>query len=232
MIDDDLIDPNYISGDPNQEYDPTARAGDVYNENYLGNAPGLTSMNEYTAPHGVNTLVFGELIETGYDWGRDEWESYTLDEKTTAWLRPRINEKIERRFWYREIGASPVKRWQSLFIYNINEALDELGPIYRLLRMAEESEAGGLDLLDTGLGEEKGTTVASEFPQARLKMTQEDYASNSVEVIRQNVAAISQLDAIYKYNQQYTELDKRLLDSISRCFSSLHTSPLGGYYDN
>ena len=185
MADEDLIDPNYIMGDPNREYDPTANTIRLNHDNFLGNEPTLVQLNETTSPHGHHTLVFGELLETGYDWGRDEWESYTVDEETLKWLRPRINEKIERKFWFREIGIDPIKRWQSLFIYTINETLDELGPLYKLIK-------NGLDLLDTGINESKEITVNSDFPQARLKMTQEDYASNSLEHSKQNIDAIAQ----------------------------------------
>ena len=62
--------------------------------------------------------------------------------------------------------------------------------------------------------------VNSDFPQARLLMDQEDYATSSVEGYTEEVSALPQLDQMIKYQKMYSELDEQVLCHLEQCFSS------------
>lgn len=164
------------------------------------------------------TETLGELLQTGWDWGYDKWgttdyPTYTMSEDTISWLRPRINKKIDNRFYFRDLGTTPVARWNKLFLSHLTSELDQLGPLYEIIRL-------GIDLADGGIKREKEIDVLSDFPQARLLMEQEDYASSSVENYKEANQRLPQLDQLLKYTKQYTELDEMILQALSiKCFS-------------
>lgn len=76
--------------------------------------------------HSVVTVQFGELIHDGLvDWNDPAWQWDKYSDEQFA----RLNQKIERRFWYREISCLPLKRWNLEFIRKMNEIM----PKYRIL---------------------------------------------------------------------------------------------------
>ena len=163
------------------------------------------------------SVQFGELIEAGYDWGKTAYQSYSMAPETLAWLRPRLNRKIEQRFYYRDIGLTPVARFENSFISILEEALDAEGPIYDQVK-------NGLDILDLGISESKQIDVDSEFPQALLQTPQKDYASNATQSSTRKGGEGPQLEAMLNYQKNYTESDARILKKLEICFSSFYRS--------
>lgn len=166
--------------------------------------------------HGHDGLALAEMLQTGWEWGYESFTPYTMSRETLDWLRPRIVKKINDRYYFRDLGTMPPNKWAHLFRIRLTEILDRLGPLY-------EQVHDGLDILDKGLDQSKSISVNSDFPQARLLMEQEDYASDSTETSVQSTGKNAQLESLIRYQRDYQELDKQVLDYVSVCFSSFVT---------
>ena len=128
---DELTDPDWLAGAPeslnNRVFDPTAIAGEKYPDGTLGNditQIGLTSGNKI---YGYDGITLGQLLQTGWTWGYQSYTPYTMSKETLNWLRPRITERINDRFYFRDLGASPVARWNKIFLSRLVSKLNELG---------------------------------------------------------------------------------------------------------
>lgn len=216
-IDDDLIDPNYNNGDPNREYDGEPDARQTLNEAYLGNDETLTRFLETSATYGKESFTFGELIEAGFDYWMYQYESYMLPESTMERLRSRLNEKIAKRYAWRELSITPIKRWTDLFTSHLEDQINQYAPVYIEIEK-------GLNILDDGLREYVKTEVDSNYPQARIrnsKQEQRDYASESTEVQEREVKPLGQIKGITQYSSYYNEPDKMILDSLYGFFTTI-----------
>ena len=185
----------------------------------LGTEQSLWGLNSTPQVRGHDGIALGYLLETGWQWGYEAFTPYTMKRETLDWLRPRLVKKINNRFYFRDLGIAPVGKWQRIFLTRLVEKLDELGPLYDQLK-------DGLDILDKGKDQEKIIDVYSDFPQARLLMEQEDYASNSRELAKESTGEKAQLDAMLQYQQQYTELDQQVIEHLESCFSSFVSTSL------
>lgn len=165
------------------------------------------------AINGYENLTLGDLLQTGWDWGSTTFTSYSMKPETLEWLRPRLTKKINNMYYFRDLGIAPVGKWVKVFNYVLENALDQYGPLY-------DAVINGIEVLDNGREQEKLINVDSEFPQARLLMEQEDYASNSNELYREKVASQPQIDSLVKYTKEYMELDSLVLKQLETCFSS------------
>lgn len=235
---DELQDPAWLQGNPAYEFYPTGPVGEPshmdhtndtvdieqiidmpYTEGRLGNDPTEHGLERYNKIIGYSGITLGELLQTGWEWGYESYQPYTMSEDCVKWLRPRINNKINNRFYFRDLGVSPVGYWKKLFQSRLIEILDDLGPLY--MQVFKE-----LDILDGGMIREKTMVLDSDFPQARINPVQKDYASDSTETFNEKVSKIPQLDQMIKYQQQYLELDQLVLDHVGICFSNFirHTN--------
>lgn len=165
----------------------------------------------YVDWHSKHTILFGSLIDDGWDWGRNDWTSYSMKAENLELIRDRINEKIEDRYMFRELGVLPPARFKKHLKSQMNKIMDQQGPIYD--RIIE-----GLDLFSI-TEEEVERTVLSEYPQAQLRTQDNDYASSAIENAKNIEKRQYQLDAIEKYNKSFIEPDEAVLENIGICFS-------------
>lgn len=221
MLNDDLIDPNYYpEGGPGRVYDPTAKVKTFkYTDFELGIEKSLDPMLEsWGTPYGKTYgTTLGEMLEANYDWNIDAVLPYTMSEEAWHSLKPRIKEKIDKTFYFREMATFPLKKWEIFFHRELEQILNELGPLYQNIY-----DEGKVNILDQGLDEESNRTVYSKFPQARIQSEQKDYATDSTEYESQKVAPIAQLDAWVRFSKGFTELDKMVTDHMESHFLSFY----------
>lgn len=208
---DELQTEGWLAGKHN--YDPTAWQEKTYTESELGNDPTQFGIRFHRKVNGYDSITLGALLQTGYTWGYQSFTPYSMKPETLKWLRPRIVNKINDRFYFRDLGTAPVGKWQHLFKTRLVEILDRLGPLY-------DQVHAGLDILDKGRDFSKSIDVNSDFPQARLLMEQEDYATDSHELAVETTGINSQIDSMIKYQRDYEELDQQVLNHLEQCFSS------------
>ena len=168
---------------------------------------------EYTDWHSKNTIVFGSLLDDGWDWGRNDWTSYSMSEENLALIRPRINEKIEDRYYFRELGVLPPGKFKRFLKRNITEIMSQLGPVY-------ETSIKGIDLLESS-EDMKARIIRSEYPQGLLQTEQQDYGSSADENAFNKTTTKNQLEGIIMYSDSFSEPDKLVLEYVDKCFSSL-----------
>lgn len=141
--------------------------------------------------HAVVTIQFGELVHDGLvDWNDPMWQWDKYSDEQYA----RLNQKIERHFWYREIGCLPLKRWNNEFIRKMNEIMPKYKIMYDILAKDPDwllaYHAWGThnqDTVDVGTKDDthvvdtdkwgKSRDIGSEFPQTLLSANS-DYASD------------------------------------------------------
>lgn len=230
---DELRSPDYIDGGPGEEFDATDDASRWRDDTHLGNEQTWRGDVRYDGDLiAENTLTLGELEATGFGKWKWEWECYSASDEVIERVRPRINARILREFSTREIGLTPIGRWLPLFVGGIIDVMNELGPLYSVIYGQIKDAEGnirerGIDVLDQGLAESISKVGNSEFPQMRFQAAptkQGDYLSNSTETSNQAISAIPEIEAIARYNANYTELDRRVIRSLDRFFS--HTTTL------
>lgn len=208
---DELQNENWLGGDYNNN--PTNWVSQHITEAELGNDPTQSSVRHTSRVYGYDNITLANLLQTGWNWSTESITPYSMSTETWNWLQPRIKNKINDRYYFRDLGVSSVARWQHLFKTRLVEILDELGPLYDQVHK-------GLDILDKGIDQKKSIDVNSEFPQARLLIEQEDYASDSHESKEEATGQVGQLDGILKYQNAYRELDSRVVEHMGQCFSS------------
>ena len=156
------------------------------------------------------TTVFGELLQTGWDWGRNTWTSTTMAPEVLAIVRPRLNKKIERRYMLRELSIEMPGRWKLLFNARLEDLVDLYGPQYNEI-------AKGLDL--SGISESKSRSVNSEYPQAQLQPVTQDYASDANETGSEAVSSASTLEAFRLYESFFKHPDEKIVEALDDMFS-------------
>jgi hypothetical protein len=171
---------------------------------------------DYTDWHSKNTLIFGSLLDDDYDWGKDKWTCYNLSDEALAIVRPRINQKIEDRYRYRELGVLPIRRFSDNLIRNISDVMATQGYIY-------EEIFKGLNITNNGTTLVKERDIHSNFPQSQLAPTTEDYATSSTEKGQETTISGNQIKAIDAFNKAFNEPDAVVLDYISVCFSNFYS---------
>lgn len=86
--------------------------------------------SDYYDFHAKVSIQLGELIKSGlFDWENDEtlkWDYYTEEQYN------RVMKKFVNRYFYREIGALPYKKWALFFVRKMNEIM----PKYKILYAA------------------------------------------------------------------------------------------------
>lgn len=168
--------------------------------------------------HAVVTVTLGELVYDGWiDWDDDSWHWDAYDDEQYN----RLNEKIEARYWDREIGILPPGEWKRRFIGKLNEVM----PKYKLLY---DKVKDGLDIWQESDEYHKERSVDSEYPQTQLRGT-EDYASSGGDMEYETIKDGDMLDKIRKFQQYYVDVDVMILDELEPLFSSLYSVSMNGF---
>lgn len=145
--------------------------------------------------HSVVTIQFGELIEAGFDWGKKD---YCPDLSNKH--RERLNQKIEDRYYYREICEVPPGKFK-LFL---KRKLNEIVPKYKLIY--DQLDAGNGEILRKETYNGKERRVFSEFPQAQLKGTN-DYATNANDTADGHTLNGAPIEMFVDLHERYDDVD-------------------------
>ena len=165
------------------------------------------------------TVTLGELRDNGFiDWDDPSWQwDYYSEEQYR-----RMCEKIDRRFWFREIGILPPGAWKLRFIGLMNE----LAPKYANLYRAVED---GIDPFQTGNDYGKSRKIFSDFPASQLGGDNQDYASTGTDYEYEDVHQGDITEQLKKYYDNYDDPDMLLLNELDVLFSSLYSVSIGGF---
>ena len=167
--------------------------------------------------HAVYTVQLCELINANLiDFSLSEWDFDYYDEEQ----RNRLWKKFENRYYFREIGVLPYKRWKMEIIRKLNEIMPKYKPAYKALD-------DGQNILQTYGEYGKSRNVYSDFPQTLLGGNQ-DYASNATDRQHEEIYTGNWVDQIAKL-KTYDDIDVMILNELETFFYSMFTSNLNGY---
>ena len=164
--------------------------------------------------HSKGTIVLGSLIVDGFDWGRNDWTAYNISDEAMAVLRPRLNQKIEDRFFYREIGILPPAAFKRNLRSRLNDAVARQGFLY-------QSVFDGLDITLSEREELKRREVHSDYPAAQLAPKQMDYASYADEEQYEKTKRIGNIPLLLEFSNSTLEPDAQILEELEICFSQI-----------
>lgn len=167
--------------------------------------------SQFSDWHSVVTIQFGELIESGFDWGKDSYYP-----AFTGANRSRLNQKIEDRFYFREICAVPPGKFKHFLMRKLNEIMPKYMKIY------EAIDNGDLQILRDETYNGKSRDVHSEYPQSQLSGSA-DYATDANDHADGHVRNGSPVDKIVDFQERYNDVDVMVLNELDVCFLSLLT---------
>lgn len=176
--------------------------------------------------HAIETIQLGELVNDGlFEWETDDsliWDYYSEEQYK------RVMSKFVNRYFYREIGVVPYKKWRLFYVRKMNEIM----PKYKILYAALDSGTDPLqDSRVKGDKWGKSRNVFSDFPATQLGDNQ-DYADNSTdrqyEDMEDTVTQGSYLDKALQLQELYNDIDVMILDDCNVLFSSLYSMSMNG----
>lgn len=172
--------------------------------------------------HAVATITLGELlVPGGIDWTTPQWS--WRDDAYDDTQYARCCEKIENRYYDRELGVMPPGRWRRHLLRLIAEIMPVLKPLYELA-----NGNPGIFMTDTDTWH-KTRTVFSDFPATQLASGQ-DYASNATDMEYETVTNGNYMDKVKAIRQgDYVDIDVLLLEHLDACFSPLWTVSINNY---
>ena len=167
--------------------------------------------------HAVVTIQFGELLESNWDWGKNEW--YASNPEFPVEIRERLNALIEERYYFREICAVPPLKFKKFLIRKLNAIMPKYWELYTL------RAAGELNLLRGSTVRHKSRKVFSEYPQSQIS-GESDYATNAGD--DQGITTVDGpvLDRIIKFSAEWVDIDTQIVDALEPCFLALLTTSL------
>jgi hypothetical protein len=166
--------------------------------------------------HANVTISFGELLEAGFDWGRNDYGPIDDADRT------RLNKRIEDHYYYREICATPPGKFKLFLTRKLNEIMPKYKKLYDL------AAAGRFDVLRQQTGNSKSRNVYSEYPQTQLQGNA-DYATNANDVAGANTNDGAPVQMSIQYQQAYDDVDVMILKEIDVCFLSLISTSVNGF---
>lgn len=169
---------------------------------------------DYTDWHSKNTIIFGSLIEDGWDWGGNDWKAYNVSPEAMALVRPRINEKIEDRFFYRELGRLPISAFKRGLKSRIQDAVSKYGWVY-------EEAFKGLDFSAGEIEKLKQRETRSDYPQSLLQVEEKDYLTWGEDQQYEKIITKNNLPLLMEFYRTMAEPDAKILEDIEICFSQL-----------
>jgi hypothetical protein len=172
--------------------------------------------------HAVTTITLGELlVPGGIDWTTPQWS--WRDDAYDDTQYARCCEKIENRYYDRELGVMPPGRWRRHLLRLIAEIMPVLKPLYELA-----NGNPGIFMTDADTWH-KTRTVFSDFPATQLASGQ-DYASNATDMEYETVTNGNYMDKVKAIRQgDYVDIDVLLLEHLDACFSPLWTVNINNY---
>lgn len=179
-------------------------------------------MLDYTGQmetHSVFGVPLADLIESGvFDWSRPE-----LDWKSAAYS----DEQYERfcnyfveRFYFRELGITPFKKWANYFHRMM---VYELMPKYKPLYTQIDS---GL----APLGENeyhKRRTITSAYPETQLSGNS-DYITDGIDEEHETIRIKNAGESMQQYMRDFIGVDTALADELEQLFTCMYTSYVNG----
>ena len=182
----------------------------------LGYLQGCPSEPDF---HAVVSIQLCELIEGGFfDLSDPSWDFPTFDDEQHA----RLCAKIVDRYYYREIGVLPAGRFKLAFLRKLNEVMPKYIPLYQAL-------ADGVNIMQTSDSYGKSRDVRSEFPQAQLNGTNQDYASSANDREYEDITTGDWLERAREVQRSYNDVDVMVLDEPEPCFSQLFSVSMNGW---
>lgn len=167
--------------------------------------------------HATQTIVFQQMLNEGFDWGRNDYgQMYT---EYTEDMRRRINGLIETTYALRELGDIPY-RFKVFMKKNLNLALGQW--IIPLKMLWEQKQ----NLLNDGYMNSRDRTVNSDYPANQIDPQTSDYANNSSDHVYGEDRTAPPLDAILRIMSEYEALENKIVKSVENCFLSI----LPAYY--
>ena len=175
---------------------------------------------ESTTPefHQSATVSFGELLTYGFiNWADPSWHWDAYDQEQYE----RVCNKINNRFFDRDISIVPPGAWKRQFLRKMNEIM----PKYKLLYAKLED---GINIFQIEDNYYKGRDIISDFPQTMLSGTNQDYASMGTDTENERVIEGDVLNAVEKF-KAYDDVDVMILEDLDVLFSHLISFNVNGY---
>ena len=167
--------------------------------------------------HSVYSIQLCELINDGWiDFSDESWDFDSYDEEQ----RNRHWKKFENRFYWREIGILPPKRWKMDLLRKLNEIMPKYKAAFKALDQ-------GVDPLQNYSEFGKSRNVFSDFPQTMLGNNQ-DYASNATDKEYEHIYYGNWMDTMAKL-KTYDDVDVMILKELETFFSAMFTVNINGY---
>ena len=157
--------------------------------------------------HAQYTIIFGELLDSNFDWGRNDWPC--LNEE----IRTRLVQKIENQYRFREICDAPPIKFKNFIVRKLNLIMPKYNEIYKLI------ENDRVDILETSQYYEKNRDIYSEYPQSQIQGSA-DYASNANDKESKGKHTGNTIDLIDNYIEKYTAIDELIIKELENCFYS------------
>lgn len=169
--------------------------------------------------HAVYSIQLCELVNSGFKpFGDKRWTK--LDWYSTE-VRKHLEDKIQARYWYREIGIVPAGQWRHEF----TRVMGEILPKYKALYAALDS---GTNLLQDSDTYTKERVVYSDFPATQLNENVQDYAKSANDKQNETITEGNFLDKADIIKNRYNDIDVMILDELEVCFSCLLTTTFQG----
>ena len=165
------------------------------------------------------TISWGELREWGFiDWDDDSWtwNAYSDEQKH------RLIEKMDGRFWQREIGIMPPGDWKRRFLAKLNEIQPKYNLLYKQLEYSPDPLADSSERY-------KRRHIFSDFPATMLGGDNQDYASTGDDEESERIVDGNITDNARNFKTNYQDVDAMMLDELDVCFSSLLTVAVAGW---
>ena len=167
--------------------------------------------------HAVYQIQLCELINDGIiDFSSEEWDfdSYNKEQRNRLW------QKFEKRFYWREIGIQPYKRWKWELLRKLNEIMPKYKPAYKALD-------DGVNIMQTYSEYGKSRNMFSEFPQTMLSGNQ-DYVTNGTDRQHEEIYLGDWMSQVEKL-KTYDDIDICILKELETMFSVFYSVSINGY---
>lgn len=162
--------------------------------------------------HSVITIKFGELLESGFDWGGATY--YSGNPEFDANHRQRINKKIEDQYYWREICCIPPGQFRHYMIKNLNNIM----PKY--IKLLELNASGEINPLIDSKTSNKQRDIFTEYPQSMLSGDQ-DYASTGNDSAGESETIGNVMDKLVDFADLYNDIDVMIVKELAVCFLNL-----------
>ena len=168
----------------------------------------------YVDWHSMNNIVFASLLDVGWDWGRNAWKAWNISDEALAIIRPRLNKKIEDRYYTWELGRIPPGAFAKGLVSRITAAVEKQGFLY-------EQAFKGISFSYEETEFLKRREVNSQFPESMLMDEQEDYFSDGQQEAYLKTISKAALPGLMEFMRAMEEPDEQVLMDIKVCFSKI-----------